>query len=132
MRKIRLYLFLILLASLFSCNEELVTIEVSNQTEDVVFITVRMADESDRFVSYRTSFEWHEIHPGEKKLAFASYDCTDESSWKLWVVKKENMKGHTLEDIIEKNLLEQVNVQVKTYSYHQLTTINFCVVIEDE
>ena len=131
-----LMLSFVVLQSFQSCREELVTISFENNTQDTVFCAIRDTDYYipgkgnciDIFEGIRSSFEWRKLAPKETNVLWSVYyDDEESASWKVWCVKNSDMADMSLEEVIDKGLLDSLCSLKKVYTYDDMKSLNFCI-----
>ena len=138
MRKIVILLMLVasfvVLQSFQSCHEELFYINIENSTEDTIYSVVRAVFEDDtylnRFWAEQASIEWRKVAPKSTASLFRDYGESIEifiNPWKVWCIKKKDMAGMTLEEVINNNLVDSLCSLIRVYTYEDLKKINFCI-----
>ena len=139
MRKIVILLMLIasfvVLQSFQSCHRDLVCINIANNSRDTIFSTIRSKDDYSERRGYNwdvfegvCSYEWAKIAPRDTSDLYEMYlDDIESVSWKVWCIKKKDMAGMTLEEVINNNLVDSLCSLIRVYTYEDLRKLNFCI-----
>ena len=121
----------VVLQSFQSCSEELVTISIENDSRDTIYCTTRNTDTGghvDVFDGLRYSYEWKKLVPGERAVSASEYlDDKESKSWKVRIIKKNDMARMPWEGIVDKDLLDSLCSMVKIYSYEDIKALDFCI-----
>lgn len=133
-----LLIMCMLLQSFISCREELVEISVKNMSADTLFAVIRETTVTanpgglDYFEGLRSKFEWKKVAPDSSVVLYCLYLEDKESvNWKIWAINKRLMKGLSLEEVIDGNLLDSVKTYIHTYSYQELKEMDFRISIDE-
>ena len=66
------------------------------------------------------------IAPRDTSDLYEMYlDDIESVSWKVWCIKKKDMAGMTLEEVINNNLVDSLCSLIRVYTYEDLRKLNF-------
>ena len=117
-----------------SCDyffSERVKIEVINKSSDNIFVKCDLVlTYNHEDVNY--PFMWEEVRPQDTLIASElELYAPKKESWSIWIINKRYMGDRTLEEVIERNLFDSVRTYNHTYSYQDLRSMNFQIIVDD-